>query len=212
MTVLTAVVILGRNQVDRTRLRVPRAIHGRFLRAWLHLLIGTRPPTLPETVLVILKSALYRATLPWAGSWGRACGRPCATHCARAVSNESGLGSAPIGRGRRRKRRTRPSGPGVSTGLLGHGRRLPHDRLVVVNSGAWQEGLRERTHAGRVFQLPFIGPAILTVGLLTFVFSTILGWSYYGEKACEYLFGARSIRPYRILWVIAVMVGSGVPP
>ena len=49
---------------------------------------------------------------------------------------------------------------------------------------------------------------MLTVGLLTFVFSTILGWAYYGEKAAEYLFGPRVIAPYRILWVMAVMVGS----
>ncbi len=47
-----------------------------------------------------------------------------------------------------------------------------------------------------------------TGGLLTFVFSTILGWSYYGEKAAEYLLGPRAIVPYRILWVVFVMVGS----
>jgi AGCS family alanine or glycine:cation symporter len=46
------------------------------------------------------------------------------------------------------------------------------------------------------------------VGLLTFVFSTILGWSYYGEKAIEYLVGHAAIRPYRVAWVCAVMVGS----
>ena len=51
---------------------------------------------------------------------------------------------------------------------------------------------------------------MLTVGLLTFVFSTILGWSYYGEKAAEYLFGSGAVRYYRYLWVIAVMVGSVV--
>jgi AGCS family alanine or glycine:cation symporter len=56
--------------------------------------------------------------------------------------------------------------------------------------------------------LPVIGPIVLTVGLLTFVFSTILGWSYYGEKAIEYLVGARAITPYRWLWVAAVMAGS----
>ena len=53
-----------------------------------------------------------------------------------------------------------------------------------------------------------IGPIVLTVGLLTFVFSTILGWSYYGEKAMEYIFGISSIMPYRILWVLAVFAGS----
>ncbi len=56
--------------------------------------------------------------------------------------------------------------------------------------------------------LPTIGPFVLTVGLLTFVFSTILGWAYYGEKAAEYLFGTGVILPYRLLWVAAVFVGS----
>ena len=49
---------------------------------------------------------------------------------------------------------------------------------------------------------------MLTVGLLTFVFATIIGWSYYGEKAAEYLWGEKSIKVYRWLWVGAVMVGS----
>jgi AGCS family alanine or glycine:cation symporter len=53
-----------------------------------------------------------------------------------------------------------------------------------------------------------IGPIVLTLGLLTFVFSTILGWSYYGEKAAEYLFGNKVIKPYRYLWVLFVMIGS----
>ena len=43
-----------------------------------------------------------------------------------------------------------------------------------------------------------IGPIFLTVGLLTFVFSTILGWSYYGEKAAEYLFGQKAVKPLRL--------------
>ncbi|HOT45878.1 MAG TPA: sodium:alanine symporter family protein [Spirochaetota bacterium] len=59
-------------------------------------------------------------------------------------------------------------------------------------------------------EIPVAGPIILTVGLLTFVYSTILGWSYYGERSVEYLFGKRSIVPYRVLWVGAVMVGSVV--
>ena len=57
-------------------------------------------------------------------------------------------------------------------------------------------------------QIPTIGPIVLTVGLLTFVFSTILGWSYYGERAMEYLLGKKSIMPYRIAWVVAVYGGS----
>ena len=56
--------------------------------------------------------------------------------------------------------------------------------------------------------MPTFGPLLRTFGLLTFVFSTILGWSYYGERAAEYLWGKVAILPYRIAWVAAVYVGS----
>jgi len=58
--------------------------------------------------------------------------------------------------------------------------------------------------------MPTFGPILLTLGLLTFVFSTILGWSYYGERAAEYLWGKVAILPYRLVWVVAVYVGSVV--
>ena len=57
-------------------------------------------------------------------------------------------------------------------------------------------------------EIPIIGPVILTAGLLTFVYSTILGWSYYGERAIEYLVGKAGIIPYRVLWVAVVFFGS----
>jgi AGCS family alanine or glycine:cation symporter len=56
--------------------------------------------------------------------------------------------------------------------------------------------------------LGFFGDVVLVLGLFTFVFSTILGWSYYGEKAVEYLAGVRAVFPYRLLWVALVFVGS----
>ncbi len=56
-----------------------------------------------------------------------------------------------------------------------------------------------------------VGSVLLTISLTTFVISTLLGWSYFGERALEYLGGARLITPYRVLWVIAVFVGSVIP-
>ena len=52
------------------------------------------------------------------------------------------------------------------------------------------------------------GKWIVTLGLMTFAFTTILGWSYYGERAAEYLFGVRIIMPYRYVWVLFVFLGS----
>jgi AGCS family alanine or glycine:cation symporter len=81
--------------------------------------------------------------------------------------------------------------------------------LVLVNSGEWIHGLNGAALTKKAFgDLPIVGSTILTVGLLTFVFSTILGWSYYGEKAAEYLWGEGAVKVYRWLWVAAVMVGS----
>ncbi|MGB5823259.1 MAG: sodium:alanine symporter family protein [Proteocatella sp.] len=57
-------------------------------------------------------------------------------------------------------------------------------------------------------QIKGIGPFILSIGLVTFAFSTILGWSYYGEKAFEYLFGKKMSKYYRFVYVGIVMVGS----
>ena len=56
--------------------------------------------------------------------------------------------------------------------------------------------------------IPYVGTPILSFGILTFAFSTILGWSYYGERAMEYLLGHRSVPFYRILWVALVFLGS----
>ncbi len=81
--------------------------------------------------------------------------------------------------------------------------------LVIVSSGDWRQGGSGAVLTKSAFtHIPYIGPFVLTIGLLTFVFSTILGWSYYGEKAVEYLFGIRAVKPYRYLWIVAVMIGS----
>lgn len=56
-----------------------------------------------------------------------------------------------------------------------------------------------------------IGSILLTVSLTTFVISTVLGWSYFGERALQYLGGARLITPYRVIWVVAVFIGCIIP-
>ena len=54
-------------------------------------------------------------------------------------------------------------------------------------------------------QIPYVGPVILLISIVTFAYSTILGWSYYGERAAEYLLGKRAILPYKVLFIAVVV-------
>lgn len=125
-------------------------------------------------------------------------------------SNESGLGSAPIVAAAARTTHPARQALIASTATF-------WDTVVIcaltgitlVASNHWQEGVPAAKLAQAAFaDVPVVGPILLTIGLWTFIFSTILGWSYYGEKAAEYLFGSGVIRYYRWLWVAAVFVGS----
>ena len=111
-------------------------------------------------------------------------------------SNESGLGSAPIVAAAAQTRNPVRQALVSSTGTFWDTVVVcAMTGLVVVNSGDWRQGLRGAALTSAAFaESRAVGPVVLTVGLLTFVFSTILGWSYYGEKAAEYLFGTRAIR------------------
>lgn len=125
-------------------------------------------------------------------------------------SNESGLGSAPIVAAAARTRNPVRQALVSSTGTFWDTVVVcAMTGLVIVNAGHWREGVEGVALARQAFaRLHDIGPLVLNAGLAVFVFSTILGWSYYGEKAVEYLFGSRAVLPYRVLWVCAVMTGS----
>jgi len=129
-------------------------------------------------------------------------------------SNESGLGSAPIVAAAAQTRNPVRQALVSSTGTFWDTVVVcAMTGLVIVSSTlsapAKMQGMQGAELTKVAFeQIPLVGAVVLTVGLLTFVFSTILGWSYYGERAAEYLFGKVIIRPYRILWVIMVFVGS----
>ena len=82
--------------------------------------------------------------------------------------------------------------------------------LVIIISGKWTSGESGAALSATAFEsaLPGFGGYIVTIGISVFAFTTILGWSFYGEKCVEYLFGVRAITPFRVLWVIAVPIGA----
>lgn len=128
-------------------------------------------------------------------------------------SNESGMGSAPIvaaaAKTRNPVRQALVSSTGTFwdtvvicalTGLVLVSTIIAYPDLDYTNGAT----LTKMAFA----KIPVVGMVVLTVGLSTFTFSTILGWGYYGEKAVEYLGGKHWIKGYRILWVIATYVGA----
>jgi len=128
-------------------------------------------------------------------------------------SNESGLGSAPIvaaaAQTRNPVRQALVSSTGtfwdtvVICALTG---------LVVVSSVLAYPDVSYSDGAALTkiafSKIPYIGAPLLSFGLLTFAFSTILGWSYYGERAVEYLKGKKWMMAYRILYIAAIFIGS----
>jgi len=79
---------------------------------------------------------------------------------------------------------------------------------AILKDPVGMEGLVGANLTSGAFNaIPVVGPAVLTFGLITFAWSTILGWSYYGERAWVYLVGVKSIKPFRIAWTVVVLVG-----
>lgn len=128
-------------------------------------------------------------------------------------SNESGMGSAPIvaaaAQTRNPVRQALVSSSGTFwdtvvicalTGLV-----LVSTILAYPDIDHTQGAVLTKAAFGKI---PVVGPIVLTVGIVTFAFSTILGWSYYGERAVEYLGGKKWIYLFRLFWVLAVYVGA----
>jgi AGCS family alanine or glycine:cation symporter len=85
--------------------------------------------------------------------------------------------------------------------------------FVIISSGAWSTGLTgaELTTVAFSHGLPGNwGGIIVALGIIFFAYSTILGWSYYGEKSLAYLVGEKFAKPYRILFCVFVFVGAVV--
>ena len=130
-------------------------------------------------------------------------------------SNESGLGSAPLVASAAQTRNPVRQALVSATGTF-------WDTVVVcamtglvlvstimknpdINMDMIENGGQLTTAAFN--QIPVLGPLILVVGIITFAWSTILGWSYYGERCAQYLWGKKSILPYKILFVLVVVIG-----
>lgn len=131
---------------------------------------------------------------------------------ARGVfSNEAGLGSAPIAHAAAqtkdpvRQGLVAMLGTFLDTLLI-----CTITGLVIVTSGLWTSGTSGAALTSAAFAqaLPGVGNYLVAISLAIFAFTTIIGWSFYGERCVEFLLGVKAIKPYRILWVLAIPVGA----
>jgi alanine or glycine:cation symporter, AGCS family len=132
---------------------------------------------------------------------------------ARGVfSNESGLGSAPIAAAAAKTKHP------VTQALVSMTQTFI-DTIVVCSftgfailvSDVWTSGVTGAPLTSMAFKTALPGEwggYIISLGIIFFAYSTILGWSYYGEKSVEFLFGIKSVLPYRIVFVTAVFFGA----
>ena len=126
-------------------------------------------------------------------------------------SNEAGLGSAPMAHAAAktddpvRQGTIGMLGTFIDTIII-----CTITALVIIVSGEWSSGKEGAELSSAAFGagLPGFGQYVVTFGLVIFAFTTLLGWSLYGERCAEYLFGVRAILPFRLLWVAVIPVGA----
>jgi AGCS family alanine or glycine:cation symporter len=132
------------------------------------------------------------------------------------LSNEAGLGSAPIAHGIARVKHPVEQGVvGVFEVFMDTIVVCSMTAFIVLSSGLWREAAYQNasgdlTAAALNTQIPF---ASLIVAICSFLFgfSTLIGWYYYGEKCFEYMFGSKGIGPYRLVYTALILVGAIVP-
>ncbi|MEZ5292403.1 MAG: sodium:alanine symporter family protein [Vicinamibacterales bacterium] len=210
LVVLTAVVVLGGiKSIAGVCERLVPLMAAFYVLGCLALIL-IHLDRVPATIGLIVSSA-FSGHAAVGGFLGAGVMQAMRFGIARGLfSNESGLGSAPIVAAAAQTRNPIRQALVSSTGtfwdtvvvcaLTG---------IVVVNSGGWSEGLVGAQITQKAFSdLPLVGDWVLSIGMLTFGFSTILGWAYYGEVAAEYLFGRPINTYYRLVWVAAVFTGA----
>ncbi len=211
MTVLTAAVIIGgvgRIAAVASNLVPTMAIA--YIVGALFVIVS-HSSQVPDALLLIISSA-FTETAAVGGFAGAAVWAAIRFGVARGVfSNEAGLGSAPIAHAAAKTNNPVQQGMVAMLGTFIDTLIVcTMTALVIILTGAWSSGETGAALSTLAFNtaLPGWGGYIVVLGLVVFAFTTILGWSYYGERCAEFLFGEKVIWPYRLLWLCAIPVGA----
>ncbi|GAB4175613.1 MAG: sodium:alanine symporter family protein [Calditrichia bacterium] len=212
LMVATAIVIIGGiKSIGRvTGVLVPIMILFYIGGGLIILIMNIR--LIPETFMLIINHA-FSPTAASGGFLGATIQQTIRMGVARGVfSNESGLGSAPIAAAAAQSKHP------VSQALVSMTQTFidtivvcTMTGLILLVTGTWNNGENGAALTSSAFQTGLPGEWghwIVAIGLVLFAYSTILGWSYYGEKSIEYLAGVKAVKPYRYIFVLFVGIGA----
>jgi alanine or glycine:cation symporter, AGCS family len=211
LAVATAIVILGgiRRVASITAKLVP--LMAGFYLAGALIIILLSLPQVPAALGAIFANAFTgRAAL--GGFAGAGILQAIRFGVARGIfTNEAGLGSASIAHAAAKTDHPARQGLwGVFEVFFDTHVVCTMTALVILVTGVWTEGLEGAALTTAAFNrgLPGPGGYIVAIGLVFFSFSTLVAWSYYGEKCFEYLAGTRSSLLYRLVWIPLIPVGA----
>ncbi len=212
LVLLTGAVVLGgiRRIAEVTQFLVPFMCLAYLLGS--AFIIVRYFERIPEVVALVFESA-FSGHAAVGGFAGAAVMQAVRYGIARGLfSNEAGLGSAPmVHAAARTDHPVRQGYYGIFEVFVDTILVCSATGLVVLLTGTWTGGETGAALTARAFEtgLPGVwGDIVVTLGILTFAYSTILGWSFYGETAATYLFGARIILPYRLAWLLFIYLGA----
>jgi len=174
------------------------------------IILVMNAPAIPAAIILVVDSA-FNGAAATGGFAGATLMLALRMGIARGIfSNEAGLGSAPIAHAAAetnspvRQGTIAMLGTFIDTLII-----CTMTGLVLIVTGVWSgepQGAA-MTLAAFTGALPY-GDIILSLCVALFAFTTMLGWSYYGERCAEFLIGPRVITPFRVLWVIGIFVGT----
>ncbi|WP_242258194.1 alanine/glycine:cation symporter family protein [Streptococcus thoraltensis] len=211
LAVLVAIIIFGGIQsISKVSEKLVPFMAGIYILAAIVVIIFHADNFIPSIILIFKSAFTGQAAL--GGFAGAGFMLAIQSGVARGVfSNESGLGSAPIAAAAARTNEPVEQGLISMTGTF-------IDTIIICSltglsiivTDGWSTDLNGAILTQFAFEQVFgnIGQIALTISLVLFAFTTILGWSYYGERCFEFLFGGKSIIVYRILYVIMIALGG----
>jgi AGCS family alanine or glycine:cation symporter len=212
LIVVTAAVILGgiKRIGEVTSILVPfMAIF--YLGGGLIILI-THARELPHALALVFDGA-FSGTAAVGGFAGSTIMMAMRYGIARGLfSNEAGLGSAPmVHAAAQTDHPVRQGMYGIFEVFVDTVLICSMTGLVILVTGVWSEGLNGAALSAKAFEVGLPGTwgdVVVTGGILLFAYSTLIGWSYYGETGIVYLLGARAALPYRLLWLVFIYLGA----